>query len=67
MKKQTKIKILGIVIWLVLTLCVCNYIGMGLSMANTLINIFTVIGSLLWVFITIDTQCFTKFPKSIFK
>lgn len=67
MKKQTKIKILGIVIWFVLTLCICNYIGIGLSMANTLINIFTVICSLLWVFITIDTQCFTKFPKSIFK
>lgn len=67
MKKLMKIKIFGIVIWFILTLCVCNYIGMGLSMANTLINIVTVIGSLLWAFITIDTKCFTRFPKSIFK
>lgn len=61
MKKY--LKILGFVIWVILTIIVVNTLFGMLTLPNTIANIFGVIGLVLYAYISFASNCFTSWEK----
>ena len=57
------LKILGFVIWVILTIIIVDALFGMITLPSTIANVFGIIGLVLYGFISLTSRCFTNWKK----
>lgn len=57
------LKILGFVIWVILTIIIVDALFSMMTLPNTIANVLGIIGLVLYSFISYASRCFTNWQK----